>query len=290
MGKRRSKRAIDFILVNTLAYKLCQEMNIAEKQEKFDLSDHNLIEISLKLNDTNYQRSGKWEEKQYYRLDDESLDKYIVQLELDLETTNNITIEEFNAMVSSAASRTLKSTYRRRLLKEDKCKIEAPWVTEQIRLDIKKRQKLNRAKRNCSDADKKEKKTELYVKQKKRVQAIIRGEMHKYETKVTNDIKQDKGRGKKLWDNINKLRGKTGRSEGIQLLYDINEQPLKISEMDVEIEQYWDSIYEKHKNDIIYIWNEDSKYIYKELIEKKSNEEYSNIWQQELSNCTERAL
>ena len=55
-------------------------MNIYEKQEKFDISDHNLIEISLKLNDTNYLRGGKWEEKQYYILDDESLDKYIVQL------------------------------------------------------------------------------------------------------------------------------------------------------------------------------------------------------------------
>ena len=111
MGKRifKLKSAIDFILVNTLAYKLCQEMKIDEKQEKFDLSDHNLSEISYKLNDTNYQRRGKWEEKQYYRLDDESLDKYIVQL--DLETTNDITIEAFNAMVSSAACRTLKSTY-----------------------------------------------------------------------------------------------------------------------------------------------------------------------------------
>ena len=63
MGKRRSKSVIDFILVNTLAYKLCQEMNIDEKQKKFDLSDHNLIEISLKLNDTNYLRRGKWEDK-----------------------------------------------------------------------------------------------------------------------------------------------------------------------------------------------------------------------------------
>ena len=72
----------------------------------------------------------------------------------------------------------------------------------------------------------KKKKTELYIKQKNKVQVIIRGEMHKYETKVTNAIKQDKGRGKKLWDNINKLRGKTGRNEDIQLIYDINEQPL----------------------------------------------------------------
>ena len=59
-------------------------------------------------------------------------------------------------MVSSAASRTLKSTYRRRLLKEEKCKKKAPWVTEQIRLEIKKRHKLNRAKRNCFDAEHKQ--------------------------------------------------------------------------------------------------------------------------------------
>ena len=118
---------------------------------------------------------------------------------------------------------------------------------------------------------KKKEKNELYIKQKKKVQAIIRGDMHIYETKVTNDIKQDKGRGKKLWDNINKLRDKTGRDEDIQLIYDINEQPLKISEMDVEIEQNWDSIYKKkHKNDIIDIWNEDSKCIYKESIENEN--------------------
>ena len=135
-------------------------MNIYEKQEKFDISDHNLIEISLKLNDTNYLRGGNWEDKQYYILDDESLDKYIVQLELDLETKDDI-IEEFNAMVSSAASRTLKSTYyRRRLLKEDKGKIEAPWVTDQFRLEIRTRQKLNRA--NGTVKYKKEK-TERYI-------------------------------------------------------------------------------------------------------------------------------
>ena len=33
-------------------------------------------------------------------------------------------------------------------------------------------------------------KKELYIREKKKVQAIIRGEMHKYETDVTNDIKQ----------------------------------------------------------------------------------------------------
>ena len=65
---------------------------------------------------------------------------------------------------------------------------------------------------------------------------------------------------------MNKLRGKTGRRD-IQLLYDINEQPLKIS----EIEQYCDSIYKKeHKNDIIDIWNKDSKCIYKGSIDNEN--------------------
>ena len=44
----------------------------------------------------------KWVEK----LNDGSVDKYIVQLELDLENKNDITMREFNDMVSSAACRT----------------------------------------------------------------------------------------------------------------------------------------------------------------------------------------
>ena len=153
-------------------------------------------------------------------------------------------------------------------LKEDTGKWEAPWVTEQIILEIRRRQKLNRAKRNCADAE--DKKKILNYTLDRKVQALISGEMHKYETKVATDIKQDKSRGKKLWDDINKLRGKTGRNEGIQHLYDINEQPIKISEMDVEIEQYWDSIHKKkHKNDIIDIWNEESTFLYNEFIENE---------------------
>ena len=42
-----------------------------------------------------------------------------------------------------------------------------------------------------------------------------------------------------------KRRTTFNRNEDVQLLYDINEQRLKISEMNVEIEQYWDSIYKK---------------------------------------------
>ena len=53
---------IDFVLVNSLAFGICDQMEIDEQQEKFDLTDHNLIEIFLKLNymHPNYDRRGKW--------------------------------------------------------------------------------------------------------------------------------------------------------------------------------------------------------------------------------------
>ena len=120
-------------------------MDIDEQQEQFDLTDHNLIEISLKLNymHPNYDRRGRWEEKIYYKLDEKSLDKYITQMEKDLNTHNaNISIEEFNKILERAADKTLMSKYKRRLLKNNQRKSEAPWVNDEIRNEIKKRKKI----------------------------------------------------------------------------------------------------------------------------------------------------
>ena len=58
----QSKSVIDFVLVNSLAFRICDQMEIDEQTKKIDLTDHNLIEISLKLNymHPNYDRRGKW--------------------------------------------------------------------------------------------------------------------------------------------------------------------------------------------------------------------------------------
>ena len=103
-----------------------------------------MIEISLKLNymHPNYDRRGKWEEKIYYKLDENSLEKYITQMEKDLNTHNDIHIEEFNKIVERATEKTLMSKYKRRLLKNNQRKSEAPWVNDEIRSEIKKRKNL----------------------------------------------------------------------------------------------------------------------------------------------------
>ena len=43
-SRGQSKSVIDFVLVNSLAFGICAQMEIAEQQEQFDLTDHNWIE------------------------------------------------------------------------------------------------------------------------------------------------------------------------------------------------------------------------------------------------------
>ena len=124
---------------------------------------------------------------------------------------------------------------RRRIIKNDKSMVEAPWVTDEIRTEIKSRQQLNRERRNCVDTEQKKIKFDQYIRQKIKVQTIIKREMERYELKITNDIKEDKSRGKKLWDNINKLRGKATNKKDTAILYDADEQPLNMNETETEI-------------------------------------------------------
>ena len=125
-SRRQSKSVIDFVLVNSLAFGICDQMEMDEQQEKFDLTDHNLIEIPFKLNymHPNYDRTGKWEEKIYYKLDEKSLEKYITQMEKDLNTHNH------NKIIGRAYEKTLISKYKRRLLKNTQRKSEAPWAND----------------------------------------------------------------------------------------------------------------------------------------------------------------
>ena len=128
-SRGQSKSVIDFVLVNSLDLGICDQMDIDEQQEQFDLTDHNLIEISLKLNymHPHYDRRGRWEDKIYCKLEEKSLEKYITQMEKYVNTHNaNISIEEFYKIVERAAGKT-----------------EAPWVNYEIRNEIKKRKKLN---------------------------------------------------------------------------------------------------------------------------------------------------
>ena len=145
------KSTIDFVLVNNKGYQTCEWililivnwqdsrlsitpmwMNIDETQDVFDLSDHYLIDIELKLN-TVYHRFHKkyqWIEKECYNFDEKSTDLYIRKLEETLENRNVNTIEEFNMMIEDASNQTLKRSYKQRIIMNNDKLIakEPPWI------------------------------------------------------------------------------------------------------------------------------------------------------------------
>ena len=142
------KSAIDFVLLNNKEYQTCEWMKIDETQDVFHLSDHNLIDIELKLN-TVYHRFDKkyqWIEKECYNFDEKSTDLYIKKLEEALENRNVNTIEEFNMMIEDASNQPLKKSYRQRIIMNNDKVIakEPPWINAHIRSGIKKRKQLNR--------------------------------------------------------------------------------------------------------------------------------------------------
>ena len=110
--------------------------------------------------------------------DEKSLEKYITQIEKDLNTHNDMPFEEFNKIVGRAAEKALMSKYKRSLLKNNQRKSEAPWVNDEIRTEIKKRKENNRDKRNCNGVTKRELHNKLYINQKKLVQTKIREQMN----------------------------------------------------------------------------------------------------------------
>ena len=137
------KSTIDFVLENNEGYQTCDRMKIYETQAVFDLSDHNLIDIELKLITVHHRfdKKYRWIEKECYNFDEKSTDLYIRKLEETLENGNVNTIEEFNMMTKDALNQTVKRSYKQGIIMNNDNIIakEPHWINAQIRSSIKKR-------------------------------------------------------------------------------------------------------------------------------------------------------
>ena len=135
-------------------------------------------------------------------------------------------------------------------------------ITEEIREEIKIRKKKNRAKRNAKGDDKEHLEQEYYA-QKKKVQKLIREEIQKHETKITDEIRQSKDNGKQLWKYINKLKGKE-QSQKDNFIYDEEGKILDQEQERTQLRDFWTNIYKKHENKIHETWNNEIKQEYEE--------------------------
>ena len=67
---------IDYVLVNDKAYKRFTNMEIDDKKEVYDLSDHNLIEAVFKVKEGIKDFKKDWIVREYYKTDQEALSKF----------------------------------------------------------------------------------------------------------------------------------------------------------------------------------------------------------------------
>ena len=111
-------------------------------------------------------------------------------MEKDLNTHNDISIKVFNKIVERADEKAFMSKYKRRLLKNNQRQSEVPWVNDEFRKDIRRR--------NSNDVTKRELHNKLYFEQKENNTTKIREQMKIYEMKITNDIRQDRSRGTQI--------------------------------------------------------------------------------------------
>lgn len=254
-SQRELKSAIDFVLVNEKFYDHYVNMYIDEKKDIFDLSDHNLITTNFTVQcDKPKFNKNRWVENTYYRTDENSLNKFCKGMEESIRTNKIDNMEEFDCAMRETAETELKKTLRRKVGgKKDEIK-EPPWITQEIRDAIKDRRRINRMRRNCNNPEEKERLGKQYIKQKENAADMVKGAITKHEKKTCEDIKNGENRSKKLWQNINSLKGRDV-SKAEATLFDSNGNKLEKEEAKESLLEFWGKIYGKHENKIKEVWN-----------------------------------
>ena len=271
-GKRSYRSVIDYVLANGEMYQHIDVMEIDEKQQKFDLSDHNLITVAMTFETHTDFRKASIEEQHYFKVDEQSLKLFAEGVQRRIDGKNIVDIEELNAIMKAVAEEELKALYRRKISNKHEDVKEKPWVTEQVKKAIKTRKALNRKRRNATTGEEEQKLYQEYQNQKKATQKLIKEEISKHERKVTDEIRKNSCKSKALWENISKLRGnQIARNKEIHLFTEEG-KPMEEEEEQEAFHGFWESVYQKHKNRIDEVWNSESKEQYEQDLANQQEE------------------
>ena len=191
--------------------------------------------FTVKNKDQNQFKDRTHSKMTYVKINEETSRKFTAQVKLKIN--HNTTLEQYEDIIKEAKQQCMVRTINKRfsnITGEE----EKPWFCEKIKREISIRKKYNRERRNEPDKCKREMLGRKYMEQKKKTQQLIKEEINKYERKITDDIRKEKGH-KKLWDIVNTLRGKKKHDTTEEKLYDINETELPTEEWTEHITAFW---------------------------------------------------
>ena len=249
-------------MANEKLYQIFSEMNIDEDREILDISDHMMLNVTIKIKD-NKKEVTPMENDYYMSLNERKMEAFIRDFETELQNTTDITLEKYDELIIKISDKILKTKVIKSR-KGEKGKVEPIWMNKEIKNEIKERKKYNKLKRYCLNNQESDHYEKKYIEHKTKVQSLIKEEITKYEKRITEEIKADKS--KKMWENINYLRGKNKTNKKVNTencIYDENGD--KIYNANTEIKNFWSKIYLKHENNTKNNWSQ-NKEAYKESI------------------------
>ena len=143
------KTTIDYVLVNDRVYEDFRHMHIDEEKEIIDGSDHTLITVDLEVQKSMGKNKTRWKEVVYYSDKEEVIRECVQELGEIWEGDGSVNLQGRIDKILELAE--LRMKRKRRIKVEGEMSnipVENKWMTEEIRRGIKKRQSLNRRKRN----------------------------------------------------------------------------------------------------------------------------------------------
>ena len=257
---------IDFMLTDKRLYKDFVSLEIDEKKEIYDLSDHCVMKAKFETKEyiSINQRSSP-ENMQYFSVKEEFKIDYLTDLRnrLRQEEEEPMKMEKLDEIIRSSMDAILKRTMTRRF--NQRGDTNPVWFTREIEKGIKLRRHFNRLKRNADQEHERNLYNGIYKNQKRKVQVMVKDAISQYEKRLTKEVRRSGGN---LWKNINKLRGEKLNVRDTQI-YDLNGVKMAETEAMEAIEDFWKGVYHRHENRIEEKWNEPRQDEYREEIENK---------------------
>ena len=270
------KSAIDFVLANTNMYQRIEKMVIDEQGDKFNISDHNLITVQLKLIGEKNLPFVKNEMSSFYKINDVTKEKflnYAINIIDNLEENelDNFKIDKFEQIIVESATENMKVNIRRAVKINNKK--DPIWFSKEIDNEISKKRNISKLHRKCQIQDEKKSLWNKFQIQKLKVKRLVNNAIEKHEKKITNNILNDKNRNKKLYGHINTLKGHNNtEKKKTTILHYKDGSIINETDIGIQLENGWKPIYQMRENKISDVWNIDKRAEYTEIIENQNNE------------------
>ena len=187
---------IDYALVNEKMMHRIRSMEI-DDQKLIDISDHNLISISLKdYKDKNKKPSKMMKErKEFWQIKNKAkMEGFKEGVLQEMEHFRNGNLEGIEEIMKNQADIHLKTIMGK------KATAHRSWAKMETIAKIKQRRRINRQIRNERNIIEKNRLKEEYNKIKKEIQDEVRESIKDEELKIASAILQDKN--KKVWEII----------------------------------------------------------------------------------------